>query len=63
MIKKKTFMVVETKTYYVEIEKEVDEELQEEVDWDALVDKHIDDEKYHINEDLDINVIECDDEG
>jgi hypothetical protein len=56
-------MVVETKTYYVEIEKEVDEELQEEVDWDALVDKHIDDEKYHINEDLDINVIECDDEG
>jgi len=56
---KKQVMVIETLTYYVDLETEVEDE-NEEVDWEQLVydQSIIDKPKTHINEDLNIEVIE-----
>jgi len=59
---KKQVMVIETLTYYVDLETEVEDE-NEEIDWEQVVhDQFIPDKpETHINEDLDINVVEVDD--
>lgn len=59
---KKQVMVIETLTYYVDLETEV-EDPNEEVDWEQVVHDQfiLDKPETHINEDLDVNVVEVDD--